>query len=174
MKKEFAYRQTAPLALFGIAAISIAAGSAGAAKKAPPPTTATFQALYAQMDAAASHKDVRRFMSFFTRNCSFIDKHGKHYSYNQVGTRLSRMMPAVKQSQDITTVQSVDAEPGGVTVLTSSTSMLVGRDRKKHTETLQTQETSRDFWVKSGNTWRITSTQVLTEQDSVNGRVKKS
>jgi CRISPR/Cas system-associated exonuclease Cas4 (RecB family) len=123
------------------------------------------QGTYSKIANAFARKDLNTATSYFTSDYAYTDKEGVNRSAADLRDYYAPLLRPVNVTSSKISIQSFNAQNSQIEAVVKQTSnMSLGANKIVY------ETTSRDTWVKTAVGWRIQQSQVLSVNQTVNGR----
>jgi CRISPR/Cas system-associated exonuclease Cas4 (RecB family) len=153
------YFRTLPI----LTALALTAAPALVAQAASP--RSEIQGTYSKIASAFARKDLNTATSYFTSDYAYIDSQGVNRSAADLRDYYAPLLRPVNVTSSKISIQSFSPQNSQIEAVVKQTSnMRLGANKIVY------ETTSRDTWVKTSAGWRIQQSQVLSVNQTVNGR----
>jgi ketosteroid isomerase-like protein len=146
-----------------LSAIAFAATPALVVQAASP--RAEIQSNYKKIAAAFARKDVQTATSYFTDDYVSTGTKGNTRSASELRDYYTPLLRQVKVNSSTITINSFSIQGNQAQVVAKQRSNMSFGTNK-----IVAESTFRDTWVKTSSGWRIQQNQVLSENNTLNGK----
>jgi hypothetical protein len=153
------YFRTLPI----LTVLAVTAAPALVSQAASP--RSEIQGTYSKIASAFAKKDLDTATSYFTADYAYTDTQGVNRSASDLRDYYAPLLRPVNVTSSKISIQSFNAQNSQAQAVVKQTSnMSLGANKIVY------ETTSRDTWVKTSAGWRIQQSQVLSVNQTVNGR----
>jgi hypothetical protein len=153
------YFRTLPI----LTALALTAAPALVVHAASP--RSEIQGTYSKIASAFARKDLNTATSYFTSDYAYTDAQGVNRSAADLRDYYAPLLRPVNVTSSKISIQSFSPQNSQIEAVVKQTSnMRLGANKIVY------ETTSRDTWVKTSAGWRIQQSQVLSVNQTVNGR----
>jgi SnoaL-like domain len=146
-----------------LTALALTTAPALVAQAASP--RSEIQSTYSKIASAFARKDLNTATSYFTSDYAYTDSQGVNKSAADLRDYYAPLLRPVNVKSSRISIQSFSAQNSQIQAVVKQTSnMSLGANKIVY------ETTSRDTWVKTSAGWRIQQSQVLSVNQTVNGR----
>ena len=153
------------LALFSVAIATLQPAYAESKASLQP----VIQASYNQINAAFIRKDVKGATAFFTPDYVSINKKGEKQNIQEFRSHYDNVLNRfnIKLTSNKATIKSISANGNGIDVAIGqhTEGTMIGGNK------IVIDQSSKDFWIKTAQGWRLKQSRILTSQTKFNGKV---
>jgi ketosteroid isomerase-like protein len=138
---------------------------------ANPLIQAIVQTNYNQINAAFLRKDIKGATALFTPDYVSISPEGEKQTLTEFRTHYNNLFSHfdIKLTSNKTIIKNIAVNSNGVDVaIEQRTEGLIAGSNK-----LEIAQTSRNFWLKTPQGWRLKQSKILTNQTTFNGKTFK-
>jgi len=152
-----------------IALCCVGVGCQCSAKAQTSPTLKLeFQKIYDKASAAAAKRDINGVTSICSSDYYVIDERGQKTPLNEYLPRLrSTLSKASKVAQSFTINSIAKKGDSVISNVTEKSVITVQSYQQDKVMVMHTENTHEDNWVKSGKTWKLKFTKILTHKQSM-------
>ena len=123
------------------------------------------QGTYGKIASAFARKDLNTATSYFTSDYAYTDSQGTSLSAAGLRDYYAPLLRPVSVNSSRISIQSFNAQDSQIQAVVKQVSnMSLGANKIVY------ETTTRDTWVKTSAGWRIQQSQVLSVNQTVNGR----
>jgi hypothetical protein len=123
------------------------------------------QGTYSKIASAFARKDLNTATSYFTSDYAYTDTQGVNRSASDLRDYYAPLLNPVNVTSSKISIQQFNAQNNQVqTVVKQTSNMSLGANKIVY------ETTSRDTWVKTSAGWRIQQSQVISVNQTVNGK----
>jgi hypothetical protein len=123
------------------------------------------QGTYSKIASAFARKDLNTATSYFTSDYAYTDSNGVNRSAADLRDYYAPLLRPVNVTSSKISIQSFSPQNSQIQAVVKQTSnMSLGANKIVY------ETTSRDTWVKTSSGWRIQQSQVLSVNQTVNGK----
>jgi hypothetical protein len=159
MTKYYMSFRTLPI----LTALALTTAPALVAHAASP--RSEIQGTYSKIASAFARKDLNTATSYFTADYAYTDAQGVNRSASDLRDYYAPLLRPVNVTSSRISIQQFSPQNSQIQAVVKQTSnMSLGANKIVY------ETTSRDTWVKTSAGWRIQQSQVLSVNQTVNGR----
>jgi ketosteroid isomerase-like protein len=153
------------LALFSVAIATLQPAYAESQASLLP----IIQGNYDRINAAFVRKDIKGATAYFTPDYVSINKKGEKQNLQEFRSHYDTVLNrfSIKLTSNKATIKSISVNPNGIDVAMGqhTEGTMIGGNK------IVIDQTSKDFWAKTPQGWRLKQTKILTNQTKFNGKV---
>jgi hypothetical protein len=127
------------------------------------------QTNYDRINAAFVRKDVKGATSYFTPDYVSINSKGEKQNLEQFRSHYNTVLNrfSIKLTSNKTTIKDLAVSPTGidVSIVQQTEGTIAGFNK------IVISQTSKNFWLKTPQGWRLKQSTILTNQTTFNGKV---
>jgi ketosteroid isomerase-like protein len=127
------------------------------------------QSNYDRINAAFVRKDIKGATAYFTPDYVSINKKGEKQNLEEFRSHYDTVLNrfSIKLTSNKATIKSISVNPNGIDVAMGqhTEGTMIGGNK------IVIDQTSKDFWSKTPQGWRLKQTRILTNQTKFNGKV---
>lgn len=127
------------------------------------------QANYNQINAAFIRKDVKGATAYFTPDYVSINKKGEKQNLEEFRSHYDNVLNRfnIKLTSNKATIKNISITSNGIDVAIGqhTEGTMIGGNK------IVIDQSSKDFWTKTAQGWRLRQSRILTSQTKFNGKV---